>query len=269
MSRISLRTLFRESWKTLRRPRRLLQLLDTQRLLSHLRAESIRDIVRETWTPARRQSGLSHRQYDRYEDYLAHQRDKLPRISRAKMDDYHERFRAALRARLELNGCVRPGLSVLCLAARRGTEVIAFTDLGCFAVGIDLNPGSDNRHVLPGDFHAVQFADESVDIVFTNSLDHAFDLDRLLSEIRRVLKPGGLLIVEAARGSSEGLAPGFYESCWWARIDDLVAGFERSAFTLLERSTFAYPWAGEHLCFQAPGAAVTPEGCGSPVEVRV
>ena len=48
--------------------------------------------------------------------------------------------------------------TVLCLAARIGTEVKAFLDLGCFAIGIDLNPGTDNRYVVHGDFHDLQFA---------------------------------------------------------------------------------------------------------------
>ena len=56
-----------------------------------------------------------------------------------------------------------------------------FIDHGAFAVGIDLNPGRDNRWVVIGDFHALQYADASVDVVYTNSFDHVFELERVLA----------------------------------------------------------------------------------------
>src|SRR5581483_2782763 len=114
--------------------------------------------------------------------------------------------------------------------ARLGTEVKAFLDLGCFAVGVDLNPGSGNRYVLHGDFHDLPFPQESVDLVFTNSLDHAFSVDRMIAEMRRVLKPGGLLVLELSCGSSGGKSAGHYESFWWDCVDDVVALFEDHPF---------------------------------------
>lgn len=258
MSRIAVRTLVRESLKTLRHPTRVLQLVNTQALVAHLRRESIRDIVKESWSAADGDGKLQRRQYDRYDDYVAHQRDKLTRLGAGKMEQYDARFRAALRERLSASQLVNAGMSVLCLAARRGTEVKAFADLGCFAVGIDLNPGETNPHVLPGDFHHVQFADRCVDVVFTNSLDHAFDIEKLLAEIQRVLKPGGLLIVEAAHGTQEGLKPGFYESFWWQRVDDLIETLDHHGFRGLVRGSFEFPWAGEHLCFRNAGVPTKP-----------
>jgi SAM-dependent methyltransferase len=141
------------------------------------------------------------------------------------------------------------GRSVLCLAARIGTEVKAFLDVGAFAVGIDLNPGEANRYVLYGDFHALQFSDASIDFVFTNSLDHAFDLGRLSREAARVLKPGGMLLVEALRGRREGAQPGFFESFWWQSIDELIAALAKNGFTLQQRAAINYPWEGEALGF--------------------
>jgi hypothetical protein len=60
------------------------------------------------------------------------------------------------------------GRTVLCLAARNESE--AWTDADFLAIGIDLNPGENNRFVVVGDFHALQFRDGVFDVVFTNSL---------------------------------------------------------------------------------------------------
>lgn len=254
MSSIAVKTILRETLKTLRHPSRVRRLINTDLLVQHLQRESLRDVVKDRWAVEGEGAGLRRREYRSYEDYIAHQRDKLTRLSDAKMRRYDEEFRAALKERLQASGIIEPGMSVLCLAARIGTEVRAFTDLGCFAVGIDLNPGEANPYVLPGDFHQLQFADACVDAVFTNSLDHAFDFDRLISEIVRVLKPGGRLIVEAARGSEEGLKPGFYESFWWSRVDDLIDALAVRGFELQSRSAFTFPWVGEHLCFLCRGS---------------
>ena len=56
------------------------------------------------------------------------------------------------------------GCSVLCLGARLGGEVRAFTAMGALSIGIDLNPGPNNAYVLPGDFHHLQFAQSVFDV---------------------------------------------------------------------------------------------------------
>ena len=144
-------------------------------------------------------------------------------------------------------------MSVLCLGARIGTEVKSFLDLGCFAVGIDLNPGRENRYVLHGDFHELQFAAGSIDMAFTNSLDHVYSVDRLIAEVARVLKPGGLFLLEADRGSGTGKRPGHYETFWWSSIEDVIALFEGARFLLTRRISFERPWVGEQLCFRWRG----------------
>ena len=89
-----------------------------------------------------------------------------------------------------------------------------------------------------------------MDAVFTNSLDHVFAVDRFIGEIRRVLKPAGILIVEAIQGRAEGMSPDAYASFWWDRVDDVVGLFERNGFRLFYRNPFAEPWPGEYLCFE-------------------
>src|SRR3989338_2256161 len=135
-------------------------------------------------------------------------------------------------------------MNVLCLAARIGTEVKAFLDIGCFAVGIDLNPGIVNKYVVHGDFHDIQFPDHTVDVIFSNSLDHAFDLNKLIKEVKRVLKANGFLILEIVRGTEEGYMPGYYEAAVWEKIDDLLDIFLKSGFDIVNKVNFEYPWRG-------------------------
>lgn len=267
MARIATRTVLREIARTLRRPRRLARLIKTEELLTYLRRESIRDYVRESWSGVQTGENLCRRDYACYEDYLAHQRDKLERIAPEKAAHYDRAYRAALRERLESHDRLSPGMTVLCLAARRGTEVQCFHDLGLFAVGLDLNPGSQNPYVLPGDFHRIRFPDGCADVVFTNSLDHAFDLQRVITEIRRVLKPGGLFILEAARGSDEGLTPGYYESFWWSHADDLLVPLRQAGLELLDQQDFSYPWPGRHYCLRAAERVEVTAVSAEPLEV--
>lgn len=186
------------------------------------------------------------RKYDSYEAYLEHQKTKLETHD---FGSYDTEFRTALRERLAALDVAWPGRTVLCLAARIGTEVKAFLDLGSFAIGIDLNPGKENRYVVQGDFHDLQFAPNSVDVVYTNSLDHAFDVDRIAKEVAKVLKPGGLLIVEAVQGRDQGVNPGFFESFFWKNIDELIRVFENTGFKVVRRANITHPWPGEAICF--------------------
>jgi SAM-dependent methyltransferase len=194
-------------------------------------------------------AGLKQREYSSYEEYVRHQKSKFEHLD---LSDYDRKYRGLLVARLRAGALLKPGASVLCLGARQGTEVKAFQDLGCFAIGIDLNPGGENKFVLPGDFHAVQFPDGCVDVVFTNSFDHTFDPEKLIGEIARLLKTDGLLIVEAIRGEAEESAPDYYASFWWQKIDDLIGLLDQHGFKVLRREPFGEPWPGEQIAFHAP-----------------
>ena len=215
------------------------------RLKRSLRKRHLLDRFGQHWKPD--ESGFQKRQYDSYEAYLEHQKAKLETHD---FGNYDTEFRQALRERLAATDFAWRGRTVLCLGARIGTEVKAFLDLGCFAVGIDLNPGEANRYVLAGDFHDLQFAPNSVDVVYTNSLDHLFDGNRLAKEVTRILKPDGVFIVEAVNGSAKGVAPGFFESFFWGETSDLVRMFEESGFTSTRRAAIRFPWPGEAIWFK-------------------
>jgi SAM-dependent methyltransferase len=163
----------------------------------------------------------ARRKYASYDAYVEHQASKLdkiaPRLREKESEDFAE-FRRRFATCVALEGA----RSVLCLGARLGTEVKALHDLGYFAVGIDLNPGVDNPYVLAGDFHQIQFPDGSVDAVYTNALDHVFSLERVVAEVARLLRPGGIFIADLELGSEEGFVPGEYEAVMWRDHQALI-----------------------------------------------
>jgi len=89
-----------------------------------------------------------------------------------------------------------PG-SILCLGARTGCENKAATNLGFDAVGIDLFPL--DSAVLKADWHNIPFENNSFDNVYTNAVDHCYDVERLAKEIHRVLKKGGRFYFQVSK----------------------------------------------------------------------
>jgi len=218
---------------------------EARRILAQARKALLRLRLGNRWDEA--EGAFGRRQYPSYEDYLAHQRTKLDAFREKSIARHDRKFFDALTARLAEAGLELHRRTVLCLAARQGSEVRAFIARGAFAVGIDLNPGRENRYVLTGDFHDLQFGTGTVDVVYTNSLDHAFDVDRLLGEVHRVLADVGLLIAEVGSGEEAGLGRGFYEAFSWQSLAELVRRIEAAGFRLEGQSSFEVPWPGEQL----------------------
>ncbi len=170
------------------------------------------------WT---QDSDTARRNYASYEDYVSHQSSKLDRII-GRLRGREDEDRAKFIERFKNCSALSDARIVLCLGARLGTEVAALHDLGYFAIGIDLNPGPDNPYVLPGDFHQLVFPDASVDAIYSNALDHAFDLEKLVAQVRRVLRPDGIFVIDLVSGYEEGLYPGQYESIHWHKAQDFA-----------------------------------------------
>jgi len=190
-----------------------------------------------------------HREYDDYDDYIEIQQlkhNQRPEFAKRSSDS----LRKVLASRLTTIDClIPPPANVLCLGARAGGEVAAFMDNGYFATGIDLNPRPNNEFVSYGDFHNLVFPDQSVDMIYTNSFDHVLNIDRVTSEIYRVLRIGGLLLTENKGGTSE---PGFrparsdsYDCLEWDSLQDLIDYFESKGLVSIHRNRHKgfTPWA--------------------------
>lgn len=189
--------------------------------------------------------GIARRVYPDYATYVEHQKTKLDAFRFRSIVAHDRRFRTALGERLAALPFELEGRCVVCVGARQGGEVRAFHGRGAFAVGVDLNPGPGSQHVLPADFHDLPFAGASVDCVYTNSLDHAFDLDRVLGETRRVLATAGILIVEAnVAGEGGGARAGRYEATVWPDAGALLARLQEHGFRPFHEVGFEVPWSG-------------------------
>lgn len=189
-----------------------------------------------------RESGWSseknlRRDYQNYQEYTTHQAQKFNEIlsmyggfpSRTIVT-WRRRFFARFKHLLPL---LSPAAVILCLGARQGTEVEVLRDLGFTnAYGIDLNPGPDNPYVVAGDFMHLKETNQSIDCIYTNCVDHAFDLAPFLAEHQRVLKPAGLVIYDLPRYSGTR-SPGAFEAIGWKSEDEIISKIRRAFKSLL------------------------------------
>lgn len=233
--------------ETLRRPSRLLNALRPGRLARYVDFQRLRWIARGEWKGKGNQ--LAGREMASYETYLQLQRSKLQYLD---LGGHETRFRKALGERMGEFEFVERGARVLCLGARLGGEVAAFRDLGCFAIGVDLNPGIDNPWVLYGDFHKLEYPDQCLDIVYSNSLDHCLEPAKVLSEVKRLLRPGAHLIVEADPGidDTNGISPDMWATFQWSTVNALKELIEQSGLKFISEAGFSYPRNGTRLLFQ-------------------
>lgn len=88
------------------------------------------------------------------------------------------------------------GQSILCVGCRNTDEIKYFKKKGASdVVGIDLYHISSDVIVM--DMHELKFEDESFDVVYSrHSFEHAFDKNKAATEFIRVLKPGGVVVIE-------------------------------------------------------------------------
>lgn len=218
-----------------RSPLKALNVLRPRKVAGLLRYARTLERGEQRWNSAQwdRSTPISVRKYATYDEYVAHQRAKLDASGKQCAGMPAAQFAAQFRDITELPDAA----SILCLGARTGEEVEAFISLGHFAVGIDLNAGASNRYVVTGDFHKLQYADRSVDCVYTNCLDHAFDVARIAREAARVLKPSGLFIVEMIGGYEEGHRPGEWESTFWPTTEHLAQSICAAGDFTISRSS--------------------------------
>jgi SAM-dependent methyltransferase len=109
------------------------------------------------------------------------------------------------RRRALLLGAARPGERVLDLGCGAGRFVAALRDAGANPVGVEIAeaalerarrnaPGADLRLVEPDGSLPLEHG--SVDLVWCSEvLEHVADTEQLLLEARRVLRPGGRLLI--------------------------------------------------------------------------
>jgi SAM-dependent methyltransferase len=178
-----------------------------------------------------KEGGLQRRDYASYQEYLTHQKLKLEEMVKMKggfsnfdIFDYRLKFYARFRV---LKKLLPPTAKILCCGARQGTEVDVLRDLGFSeARGIDLNPGPGNPLVTAGDMMKLDLPDDSLDLLYTNCVDHAFDLEQMIAEHSRVLRPDGYLLYDIGLNMEDGGGP--FEAISWDRTEDIISRLMKS-----------------------------------------
>ena len=125
------------------------------------------------------------RSYKTYEAYLTHQSSKVESWKHLRKAHFAEKDNFARH--FERVEEVRNSRVAICLGARWGEECAALTSLGVLAIGVDLNPDSNNQWVVAGDFHNLQFPSSSFDFAYTNVWDHVLKPNDFVAEVARVL----------------------------------------------------------------------------------
>lgn len=194
---------------------------------------------------------MNYRQYKNYDKYLKHQAKKFDIGFSKKIKKFIPKYFPNNVRSFEkrINGFkdyVRHG-KILCLGARTGAEVEAFRNLGFpYSIGIDINPGPNNEYVVKGDFHNMDFEDNSFDTIYSNCIDHAWNLRKLSKEIYRVSNKKARLILEIdhllkkTKNERKKLLKknSKYESIMWDDFRDIENGFKE--FKLITKFTSAY-----------------------------
>ncbi len=123
------------------------------------------------------------------------------------------------------------GGKVLCLGARFGEEVLAFRRLGYDAIGIDLW-ADEGDLVIKGDWNDLPFENE-FDVIYTNSIDHAWDIEEMIQEIEKALKSIGKVIIALDQAHTNAdteieakfADPTRYEAMLWNSNKDVIDAF--------------------------------------------
>ena len=183
---------------------------------------------------------MHYKTYTTYNDYVKHQSEKLD-ISVKKTKDWNEAIKPVITREKEnfrkefapLSLLLTSGNAILCLGARLGMEVAVFRELGFPGlIGIDINPDKSIEHglVVYGDFHDLKYDTGTFANVYTNTIDHCLNLDKVLEEATRVLAPGGKLIVRCGKENKTG---GAFESCYWENLEEVITIATKHNLTLI------------------------------------
>lgn len=176
---------------------------------------------------------LHYKRYDSYEDYVEEQvatlvlrEDYVRQKSERKLRDFLLDF-------IRFENHIPQDCKVLCLGARFGEEVKAFRKLGYDAIGIDLW-ANEGDLVIKGDWNNLPFENE-FDVIYTNSIDHAFDIAEMIQEIKKALKSVGKVIIALDQNHTHAASnekikakfanPDRYEAVLWNSDKDVINAF--------------------------------------------
>jgi SAM-dependent methyltransferase len=110
--------------------------------------------------------------------------------------------RKFLKSQIDSLGITGPVLDIGCGNGLLAPAVVNYVGLEYSLPGL-LDPGWNGEHRVCGDAQSLPFAPETFDgIVSINTFEHIPHIDRVYSELERVLCPGGVLMLHPAWHSS-------------------------------------------------------------------
>ncbi len=176
---------------------------------------------------------IAHRPFADYETYVYRQGGKARNASGWLDRHLEKNTHKFTRIFRNASAHLKKG-PVLCLGARTGAESLGAVAAGfAGSVGIDLHPAGPT--VLKGDWHALEFGDGTFANAYTNSLDHCLHLDRMATEVRRVLQRGGRFYVMATnrpgKTADKWLGISSNEALYWDTSQDLADSICDYGFT--------------------------------------
>jgi len=189
---------------------------------------------------------LRYRQYENYQAYVHDQGEKQRMFAEQLLLQNERRTKSFYKEFASYKQHMLPG-KALCLGARTGCEVKAAIEHGFSeSIGLDLHPLGEL--VIEGDWHNIPFPDGSFENVYTNSLDHCFDLQRLAAEICRVLTRKGVFIFKThteyalsdkERNDMRGMMAAHHRNAlFWDSIDDVMREFTTIGFSIVSAKIF-------------------------------
>ena len=185
------------------------------------------------------------------------------RVFRDMLRDWRERHGRAGRLTVLDAGC-GDGINLIGLHDLAGQQGL---DINLF--GLDYNPVrlaraqqvAAHARLQQGSLYFLPFASDSVDVVLCNHvLEHVPDASTALTELARVLRPGGMLIVGVPNeGCLMGRARNGFVQRWIGGATDHVHFFTTQTLTdalhraglrvgRLERETFFFPCSYMNAC---------------------
>ena len=179
-------------------------------------------------------------------DRIAPVYDAMNRVMTAGLD---RRWR-----RRTIAAAVRPGDRVLDACCGTGDLAVAAERMGAVVTGLDFSPAmlerarrkSSRIEWVEGDLLALPFADGSFDAATVGfGVRNVADLDAAVSELRRVLRPGGRLAILEITQARGVLRPFF--SLWFDRVVPVLGKVlpGGKAYTYLPASVRRFPGAEE------------------------
>ncbi len=213
-------------------------------------------------------------------------------IDWSKTSDDYSRYRpgppAELYARLAALGIGRPGQRIVDLGTGTGVVARALAGRGASVLGIDIAAGQiaaaraasvdDRTQFAVASAEAIPAADASFDAATANQCWLYFDADRTLGELRRVLRPGGVLCTshfsmlpreDAIVRASEALVlqhnPAWRGNDWSGAVPPIPAWAAERGLVLQAMFRFdadipytAETWCGRMRACRGVGATLSP-----------